>query len=78
MSKNHAPAILRWRDQVERIHGGLDAINQSATVSTMLFGCRSWLRDYAADAADEEIERIDAIRAELEGWLAKRGLKFMQ
>lgn len=34
MPKDHFDAIVRWRDQLDRV--GLDSFEQSATVSTML------------------------------------------
>lgn len=78
MTKNHAAAIFRWREQVDQISGGLATFNQSATISTMLFGCNTWLRNHADSASEAEIERIETIKAELEAWLAQRGLAFTQ
>lgn len=78
MSKNHAAAILRWREQVEQYFGGVESFDQSATISTMLFGCQSWLRVHAAGASEAEIRQIEAIKAELEDWLERRGLVFTQ
>ncbi|MFD2648827.1 hypothetical protein ACFSX5_13635 [Devosia albogilva] len=72
---NHAAAILRWWEQVEA-NGGVDSVDQIATVSTMLFGCHRWLEVYAEEASPSETSRIIQIRDELEGWLSKRGAVF--
>lgn len=72
--KDHAPAILRWREYVAKLYGGLDAFDQSSTISTMLFGCDRWLEEYGASEQDDTRERIKTIRAELEAWMGQRGL----
>ena len=69
-------AIVRWREQLDQMGGGLAAFEQSATVSTMLFGCRRWIETKAGVAAAGDVERIQHIRDELEHWLEKRGLTF--
>lgn len=78
MSKSHAAAIIRWRDQVTNISGGLDKVEQSATVSTMLFGCHSWLEKHGERSPPEVVTRIEVIKAELEDWMQTRGLTFTQ
>lgn len=78
MTKNHAAAIIRWREEVDRLGGGLDKFEQSATVSTMLFGCHSWLDRHSDTAAAEEISGIQKIKAELESWMQARGRTFTQ
>jgi hypothetical protein len=78
MSKAHASAIIRRRDQVTAILGGLDQVEQSATISTMLFGCHSWLEKHASDSTPEVVRRIEEIKTELEGWMRSRGLNFNQ
>ena len=72
---NHAAAILRWWDQVES-NGGLNSVDQVATVSTMLFGCYRWLEACAEDAVPWETEKITEIRDALEGWMNERGAVF--
>ncbi|MDB5527335.1 MAG: hypothetical protein JWR51_438 [Devosia sp.] len=76
MPTNHAPAILKWREDVDRLEGGLSDSLRSSTVSTMLFGCNQWIRTHAKSASPEEVARIEDIRSELELWLAERGLTF--
>lgn len=76
MAINHAPAILKWRQDVDRYEGGLSPSLRSSTVSTMLFGCNEWIRTHAEAASPEDVARIEHIRSELEGWLAERGLTF--
>jgi len=78
MPPNHASAIIRWRDQLDRLGEGLEAFEQSATVSTMLFGCHSWLKHHADAAPADEATRIEGIRIELEQWMKVRGLSFTQ
>ena len=78
MPPNHASAIIRWRDQLDELGGGLVAFDQSATVSTMLFGCHSWLEHHAATASADETARMERIKAELEKWMSARGLTFTQ
>src|SRR5690554_2167129 len=51
-TSNHAPAIVHWWTQVKK-DGGLAAVNQSATVSTMLFGCHRWLELHADQSSAE-------------------------
>lgn len=74
MPINHAPAILRWREHAEKQSGGLSKLDEPATVSTMLFGCNSWLATAAAD--DPETAKIQAIKLELETWLGAKGMSF--
>lgn len=76
MPPNHASAIIRWHDQLDALGGGLEAFEHSATVSTMLFGCYSWLKHHAATASAEEAVRMHQITAELEKWMGVRGLTF--
>jgi hypothetical protein len=58
MPPNHAAAIIRWRNHLDELGGGLDAFDQSATVSKMLFGCHSWFKHHAEIASAEEAARI--------------------
>lgn len=76
MPTNHAPAILKWREDIERYEGGLSPSLRSSTVSTMLFGCNQWIATHTISASPEEVARIERIRSELEGWLAERGVIF--
>lgn len=76
MPTNHAPAILKWREDIDRYEGGLSPSLRSSTVSTMLFGCNQWIATHAVSASAEEVARIEHIRSELEGWLAERGVTF--
>jgi len=78
MPPNHASAIIRWRDQVDELGGGLEAFDQSATVSTMLFGCHSWLKHHAGTASAVEAATMHRIKAELEAWMSARGLRYTQ
>ena len=78
MRPNHASAIIRWRDQLDELGGGLEAFDQSATVSTMLFGCHSWLAHYAGTASPDEVARMERIGDELEDWMSGRGLTYTQ
>lgn len=73
MPKDHFDAIVRWRDQLDRVGPGLDRFEQSATVSTMLYGCRSWLEHHGVTAETQMLERIRSIEAELTAWMAIRG-----
>jgi hypothetical protein len=71
---NHAPAIIRWRDQLDEL--GLDIEDQPApTISTMLFGCNQWL-EINVDQTTDEFPRITTIKSELERWLRLKGLAF--
>jgi hypothetical protein len=74
-TSDHASAILRWWDHVEK-DGGLATIEQSATVSTMLFGCHRWLEAYGDQSAASEVSEIRRIRDELENWMSVRGKSF--
>jgi hypothetical protein len=76
MPTNHAPAILKWREDIDRYEGGLSPTLRSSTVSTMLFGCHQWMRNHAKSASQDEIERIEQIKSELETWLTERNLTF--
>jgi hypothetical protein len=76
MPTNHAPAIIRWREQLDRQPGGLAAFEQSSTVSTILFGCHRWLDTHAQAASEEERSQIESIVAELEEWMRQRGKIF--
>lgn len=78
MPPNHASAIIHWRNQLDELGGGLEAFDQSATVSTMLFGCHSWLKHHAGVASAEEAATMQRIKAELEKWLRMRGLSYTQ
>lgn len=78
MPPNHASAIIRWRDQLDKLGGGLETFDQSATVSTMLFGCHSWLKHHAGSASAEEAANMTRIKAELETWMSVRGLRYTQ
>lgn len=78
MPPNHSSAIIRWRDQLDALGGGLEGFDQAATVSTMLFGCHSWLRHHAGGASPEETTRMEQIKVELEKWMSGRGLTFTQ
>lgn len=78
MPPNHASPIIRWRDQLDRLGGGLEAFDQSPTVSTMLFGCHSWLKHHAGTASAEEAATMKRIKAELETWMSVRGLSYTQ
>lgn len=73
-TSNHAPAIVHWWTQVKK-DGGLAAVNQSATVSTMLFGCHRWL-ELHADQSSAEVSEIKRIKDELESWMSIRGKTF--
>lgn len=74
MQRSHyALAVTRWRDQLEAFGGGLDAVTEKATISTMLFACNQWLVHHGAHATVDERTRIEVIKAELESWLAERG-----
>lgn len=72
---NHAPAIVHWWAQVEK-EGGLSKLEQSATVSTMLFGCHRWLSVHAHRSHPEEVTEIEHIKTELENWMSIRGKRF--
>lgn len=76
MPTNHAPAILKWREDLDRYEGGLSPTLRSATVSTMLFGCHQWMRTHAKSASPKEVEEISRVKSELESWLAERGMIF--
>lgn len=76
MPPNHAAAIIRWRDQLDELGEGLEAFEQSATVSTMLFGCHSWFKHHADTALPEDANRMERINAELENWMSVRGHTF--
>ena len=76
MPANHAPAIIRWRTQLDTLGKGLNGFDQSATVSTMLYGCNSWLTHHAQAASPDEVAKIRRIKAELERWLEARGLTY--
>ena len=78
MPPNHASAIIRWRNHLDELGGGLEAFDQSATVSTMLFGCHSWLKHHAGMASAEEAATMQRIKAELEEWMRMRGLSYTQ
>jgi hypothetical protein len=52
--------------------GGFGEFDQSHTVSTMLFGCHRYLEAHGTEVSPEK-ERIEAIMAELEAWMAERG-----
>ena len=78
MPPNYASAIIRWRDQLDQLGGGLEAFDQPATVSTMLFGCLTWRQHYAATASADESARVERIKAELENWMSARGLTYNQ
>ena len=73
-TSNHAPAIVHGWTQVKK-DGGLAAVNQSATVSTMLFGCHRWL-ELHADQSSAEVSEIKRIKDELESWMSIRGKTF--
>ena len=76
MKKDYAPAILHWREYVTKVYGGLDAFEQSSTISTMLFGCDRWLEQYGEDQQyDDTRVRIEVIRSELEAWMQQRGFQ---
>lgn len=64
-TSNHASAVLRWWEQVEK-EGGLSSVKQSATVSTMLFGCHRWLELHAGQSSAAEVSEIERITSELE------------
>ena len=72
---NHAPAILHCWEQVER-DGGIATVSQSATVSTMLFGCNRWLESHADQSSAPDVSEIRRIKDELEKWLSARGKTF--
>jgi hypothetical protein len=76
MPKHFASAIIRWRDHLDSQTGGLGGFDQSYTVSTMLFGCHRYLEAHGTEVSPEK-ERIDAIKAELEAWMAERGYSYM-
>lgn len=77
-TKDHSKAIIRWRQGVESFEGGLAVFQQSATVSTMLFGCRSWLRTHAGEASPAEVAEIERVKSELEHWMSARGLTYTE
>lgn len=74
-TSTHASAIIRWRSEVEK-NGGISQFEQSATVTTMLFGCHRWLESQAATADHNVVRSIEVIKGELEQWLADRGLRY--
>ena len=74
MAKDYSRAILNWRENVTKIHGGLDAFDQSPTISTMLFGCNRWLEEHEEDQHDDIRRRIVDIKSELEAWKRQRNL----
>lgn len=76
MPKDHFDAIVRWRDQLDRVGPGLDGFEQSATISTMLYGCRSWLEHYGKTAEPQMLETIRSIEAELVAWMVARSRTF--
>lgn len=76
MPRDHYAAIVRWRDQLDLAGQGLDDFEQSATVSTMIYGCRSWLEHYGTTADAAKLDRIRSIEAELTAWMANRGRTF--
>lgn len=71
MPSNHFAAIVRWREQLDALGPGLESFDQAATVSTMLFGCQTWLEHHAATASVPDVGRIQRIKTELELWLTK-------
>lgn len=78
MPANHASAIIRWREQLDELGGGREDFDQSATVSTMLFGCHSWVKHHAGTAPADEKASMERIKAELEEWMSARGLTYSQ
>lgn len=74
-TSTHASAIIHWRSEVEK-NGGMSHFEQSATVTTMLFGCHRWLEFHAATADHDVVRSIEAIKNELEQWLADRGQRY--
>lgn len=72
MATDHASAIFFWRDNIDKQAPGLSGA-PSATVSTMLFGCRHWLHHHSNSGSTETRQRIETITAELEAWLTERG-----
>ncbi|WEJ56761.1 hypothetical protein [Devosia sp. FJ2-5-3] len=76
MPQDHSTAIIRWREQLDVVGPGLDAFDQTATVSTMLFACRSWLRNHAPAADPQMQDKIQYIDNELTSWMTDRGLAF--
>jgi hypothetical protein len=56
--------------------GGLSIVEQSATVSTMLFGCHRWMTVHSHLSSAEEVSKIEAIKRELENWMTTRGKSF--
>ena len=74
-NSNHAPAILHWWEQVEK-DGGIGTVSQSATVSTMLFGCHRWLESYGDQSSGPEVSEIRHIKDQLEHWMSARGKTF--
>lgn len=77
MRANHANAIITWRSQLDRIGTGLAAFEQSSTVSAMLFGCYRCLEDPESGLSSELTAELETIKAELEEWMSKRGLKYL-
>lgn len=73
MHMDHSDAIIRWRDQLDTAGSGLEGFEQSATISTMLFGCKAWLLSHGQNADGTTMDRIRQIEAELTSWLAERG-----
>ena len=78
MPKNHAPAIITWWEHLQLQPGGLEAFDQSQTVSTMLFGCHRSLETQALAEDLDTRARIEAIRDELEAWMRQRNLAFWE
>lgn len=71
-ASDYAPAIRHWWAHVEK-NGGLASYEQSATVSTMLFGCNRWLELNAGKSSAQDISEIERIRDELCNWIKLRG-----
>lgn len=72
---NHASAVLRWWEQVQK-EGGLGRVSQSATVSTMLFGCYRSLEEHTDSMTASEASEISRIRDELHDWMSRQGKVF--
>lgn len=71
-ASDYAPAIRHWWAHVEK-NGGLASYEQSATVSTMLFGCNRWLELNAGNSSAQDISEIERIKDELHNWIKLRG-----
>lgn len=72
---NYPAAIRAWWEQVQR-DGGIAEFGQSATVSTMLFGCHRWLESNPDQSAGTEMSEILDIKDQLEDWMRLRGKTF--